>query len=275
MVKKSNRSKKDLEKIGNTKQSSPLKHWAFTLNNWTEEEFSSIVQHFEQNGDKYVIGKEVGEKCGTPHLQGHVALKKKQRMTALKKINRRIRWSPARNIKASINYCTEDGDVTTNMRLPRKIVFPPMDKPWEKYILENIVEKLPDDRTIYWFWESKGNVGKTTFVKYLKVHHHAIELPEKRADAFHAIAKIVEAGDTAIDLCIYDIPRSSMGYINYSAIEKVKNGCFSSGKYEGCDVCIACPHVIVFANEEPQYEQMSMDRWKVVNLSMFDPQIPP
>lgn len=53
------------------KQVSPARGWAFTLNNYTEDEYSSIVQQFQEVGDNFYwgVGKEIGKE-GTPHLQG-------------------------------------------------------------------------------------------------------------------------------------------------------------------------------------------------------------
>ena len=33
-------------------------------------------------------------------------------------------------------------------------------------------------------------------------------------------------------IVIWDVPRYSLDYINYAAMEEVKNGCFASTKYE-------------------------------------------
>ncbi len=46
----------------------------FTLNNYTELEFTQLLKSFAEY--KYVIGKEIGEECGTPHLQGYVVFGK-------------------------------------------------------------------------------------------------------------------------------------------------------------------------------------------------------
>lgn len=84
------------------------KHWAFTLNNWTEEEYEKIIT---QEGTSYVIvGKETGEE-GTPHLQGHVYFTRKVSARKAKSIlGDRLHIEIARNPAASIEYCRKDGD---------------------------------------------------------------------------------------------------------------------------------------------------------------------
>lgn len=119
---------------GNTKppapkQQSACKRWCFTLNNYNNEEISTIIQYFHDNECKYIFGKEQGVE-GTPHLQGYLEHSKRTRMTELKKINNRIHWEIARGSKEdNIKYCSKGGNITTNMKIPRKIIFPEFNKP--------------------------------------------------------------------------------------------------------------------------------------------------
>lgn len=251
-------------KDGKIKQPSAAKHWCFTLNNWTNDEYNDILKWMEETSSKYVIGFEIGEKEKTPHLQGHIEFGKKKRFSEIQKFNIRLRWSKARNVKASKIYCMKDDDFVTNYKFPRKIKFPEFNKDWQVDIM-NIIKEEPDDRTIYWFWENVGGIGKTTFVKYLVLEQDGILVPSKKSDAFHAIAKKVEA-EIPIDLIIYDVPRTSLNFINYGSIEKVKDGCFVSGKYEGCECVYACPTVIIFANAPPETTSMSLDRWVIKEI---------
>ena len=41
---------------------------------------------------------------------------------------------------------------------------------------------------------------------------------------------------------------------------------FFSGKYEGGMVCGPNPHVLIFANDEPDTHKMSADRWIIKEL---------
>ena len=59
-------------------------------------------------------------------------------------------------------------------------------------------------------------------------------------------------------------------YVSYQALENIKDMVFYSGKYEGGVVCGNCPHVFVFAHVPPEYENMSDDRWVVVNVDSAD-----
>jgi len=76
-------------------------------------------------------------------------------------------------------------------------------------------------------------------------------------------------------IIIFDVPRTHIDYLNYEAIESIKNGCFFSGKYECCQVIMNCPHVLIFANTEPERYKLSSDRWNIVEInSEFEPSDP-
>jgi len=54
--------------------------------------------------------------------------------------------------------------------------------------------------------------------------------------------------------------------MSYTGMEEIKDMFFYSGKYEGGMVCGRNPHVMVFANEPPDYDKMSANRWKVTEI---------
>lgn len=78
-------------------------------------------------------------------------------------------------------------------------------------------------------------------------------------------------------IVIWDVPRYSLDYINYAAMEEVKNGCFASTKYESGMCVFRNPHVVVFANAPPDYAKMSKDRWCVFRIEghIMLPESPP
>lgn len=74
--------------------------------------------------------------------------------------------------------------------------------------------------------------------------------------------------ENELDVMIVTIPRSARDYLGgiYGVLEEIKDGLIYSGKYEGGFANIEHPHVIVMCNFEPDYMQMSEDRWKVIQL---------
>ena len=102
--------------------------------------------------------------------------------------------------------------------------------------------------------------GKTTFCKYLCAKYNGIVIEGKKNDILYVAAEYES------DLYIMDIERTAEDYVSYASIEKIKNGLYMSGKFEGRMIIRNCPHVIIFANFEPDIEALSKDRWHIVNL---------
>jgi len=82
----------------------------FTLNNWTEEEKSSILAW---QCTYLIFGEEIGEN-GTPHLQGYVEWGRSVRFTTLKGLNERIHWENRKgSAKQASDYCMKEKKITT------------------------------------------------------------------------------------------------------------------------------------------------------------------
>jgi len=139
---------------------------------------------------------------------------------------------------------------------------------WQKGVADKFTEPADMfDRKINWFWETEGGVGKSVLCKYFVDQKGAIIISGKGNDCLYAIQQYVMANGEGPEIIIMDIPRSVGEYVSYNAIESAKNGCFFSGKYEGGMVRYNTPHIIVFSNEEPEWDKMSHDRWTIFNLS--------
>ncbi len=275
----SNSSINSLEE-GNTetssKKQSPIAlRWLFTLNNYKEDEVSSTIKILEKNCRVVSIGYEVGE-LGTPHLQGYCEFtqKRRPRLWFIKEGGtNRIHWGDKDGLPCkkwctrehNVQYTQKEGNVCYVKNVPKikklRLIDPTYD--WEQEILK-IVGTEPDDRTIHWYW-GVGNLGKTSFCKYLTANYGAIALSGKAADMRNGIIEYAKTncGETP-ELVLINIPRSfDLDYISYEGIENVKDMYFYSGKYEGGMVCGNCPHIFVFANEPPKINKLSMDRWVV------------
>ncbi len=97
---------------GVIKRDAPAIRWAFTLNNYTEDELRSLKEWLELPLTRCaVVGMEQGEK-GTPHLQGYIELSTKQRLNQLKTVNQRIHWEKAKGDRTqNYVYCTKEGNI--------------------------------------------------------------------------------------------------------------------------------------------------------------------
>lgn len=254
--------------FGNTKQIPASKHWCFTLNNYSIEDIQEIKKVSSAIVQRYVFQEETGEN-GTKHLQGYVQFTGRKRPKSIFK-NQKIHWERTRNIKASIEYCQKD-DTRTGERYYRGIEAKYSIKirhwqPW-MYEVKGIIEAEPDERKIHWIWEPNGNRGKTIFSKWCFLNYpNVLVLSGKASDMKHAIVQYIQTNHVHPRTILVNIPRSKAEYISYTGLEEVKDMFFFSGKYEGGSVCGPNPHLIVMANAEPDYDKMSMDRWKIINI---------
>lgn len=245
------------------KQIAPAIRWCFTLNNYTIEDCSSIVLTIRDKCKKAIVGKEVGE-SGTPHLQGYFELKKKGRPLGMFGINR-IHFEKSRgDAESNDDYCGKDGEVILRFGFPRPIKIIEKLYDWQKKI-EDIVLGEVDDRKIYWFWESKGNIGKSAFVKYMIVKHGVLFCSGGK---YTDIMNLVFNNDMDNCNCVmFDIPRANMGHISYASLESIKNGMVCNTKYETGVKIFNSPHIVIFANFPPEdLEQLSSDRWRISEL---------
>ncbi len=249
------------------------KKWCFTLNNYKDEWIEQIEQVFIAKGYKYVFGQEVGE-SGTPHLQGYIESEKKLRPSEIKfggdlewsrfHWEKKSKWS---TVKQASEYCTKDGLYRTNMYFVPKYTLEIDLYDWQKTILD-IVRSEPDDRSIYWIWESKGCTGKTTFQKYLFMKEERVIVTGGNAnDMKNGIIEYEKKNGWLPRTVCINIPRVNEGHYSVAGIESIKDMFFYSGKYEGGMVCGANPHVLIFSNHPPDQEQMSEDRWRVYDLN--------
>lgn len=231
------------------KQISPAKNWCFTLNNYDQNDISSIINVFEVKN--YIIGKEVGKE-GTRHLQGFIIFKQKLRPKNL--FNQKIHWEKCKgSVQQNLNYCMKEGDFVTNMELPEKVetiqVVNMYD--WQLELLD-ILQNKPHPRNIHWYVGPQG-CGKTSFMKYCVVELGAIILSGGAKDMKNGIAMYKKNNWNKCPKIVF----SNIGFdkdlsrISYSGYEDIKDMTFYSPKFEGDMVCGNPCHLIIFANFPP------------------------
>lgn len=141
---------------------------------------------------------------------------------------------------------------------------------WQRE-LHAALQEEPDDRKIKWLWEATGLVGKSWMATYLMVMNDALVLEAgKKVDLAHIFSKYQKK------IVIFDLSRTGESvteaerthFLNgvYSMAEQLKNGRMISPKFDGKPLCFPVPHVIFFANFEPDYSKWSADRYDVKEL---------
>ena len=249
------------EPLSSSKQVSRKTFYCFTLFN-----FESIEVEFNRQlkllSKKFVYGRE---KCPTTdkrHLQGFMQLKKPMRITEIKLVGNPHLEPTLGSEEQNIKYCSKDGDI---VKYPAPINLISALRPFQAEI-EQIYFTEPDDRKIYWFWETTGGVGKSAFVKYMVVKHGCLFCNGgKQADLINLVFNADMDNCRAI---IWDLPRSTKGHISYSTLECIKNGLVCNTKYETGVKAFNPPHIFVFANYPPDdMDKLSEDRWEVRELA--------
>lgn len=100
---------------------SKAKNWCFTINNYTQSDESKIKEYGATDACIYLcIGREVGEN-GTPHLQGFIAFRERQRLSQVHAaISERGHFEVAKGTPAQASqYCKKDGDFIECGLLPK------------------------------------------------------------------------------------------------------------------------------------------------------------
>lgn len=133
--------------------------------------------------------------------------------------------------------------------------------------LNAIIEGEADDRKIIFVVDKEGNKGKSWLIRYWFSHRDDVQRLSvaKRDDIAYAL-------DVTKRIFCFDVPRGSMQFLQYCMLEGIKDRMVFSPKYNsGCKVFNHKSHVIVFSNEYPDPNLLSMDRYVLKDIS--NPQI--
>lgn len=252
------------------KQGNQCKSWFMTFNNYAPGDLEAIVATMKAfpKSHRFKIQEETGEN-GTPHLQGVFEFKEACRWTEFK-LPKAIHWEPTKNSEAAARYCakleTRTGE-SISWGYPREIKLLSRLNfyPWQEDLVK-MLEVEPDDRSVVWIYDPKGNSGKTQLCKWLIVHMDAIFCSSgKTSNLVNTVFNAVKA-EARTDLVVFSMPRGTGGSISYTALESIKDGVLFNEKYEVGACVYASPHVVVFSNEFPDTSRLTHDRWRIFTI---------
>lgn len=264
--------------VDSPKRNTKARAWVFTFNNYDVLDIDLTKQLLIDSQTQFVFGEEIGKE-GTPHLQGYFRFENQRTFSSVKNMLPKCHIEPCKNWIASKNYCSKDGKIYTNIKdesadneydeymhsVYDKVVW----YPWQQEIID-ILEDKPDERTVHWYYEADGNIGKSFLIKYLDWKHNAVIANGKQTDVFNGVREYIDTEKKRPKVVLIDIPRYNKDYISYGWMEKLKDGLFYSGKYEGGKIRLLPLHLIVMANFKPDKKQFSEDRWHIVNIADED-----
>lgn len=267
--------------VGNTSksttQSLQYKQWLLTLPAKDISYTNLIIEIKKLCFDEVIFQRELGkheddkEKEPYEHFHIYINLKKRARFTEIKKVFPTAHIEKVNNTAASKAYAQK---LETRIEPPQILKPNPYEHiktisyeqlyPWQLEIL-NIISTEPDDRTIHYYWSTKGKMGKTQFCRYLTKFHNAycFRSSGNTKDILFATTSIPDDEN----LIVFDFPRCiDSTQFPYIAIEELKDGLFFSSKYESKMCLRNYPHIFIFSNYAPILESLSADRWIVKNI---------
>lgn len=247
--------------------------WFFTYNIGTETVSADEVSHCLDGLDAktYVFQLEKGE-SGNLHYQGAVQFKNQVSFSTLKQHHGSIHWERCGNYDKAKRYCSKeesrvDGPWSKGLLIPKPIslISPNNYNNFQAHVI-GLANGCVNDRSVYWFWERSGGVGKTALCKILAMRMGALVVSGKASDIKYAVSKYIDSGKE-LKIIVFHFVRSVEQFVSYDAIESIKDGLFFNSKYECGMYVFNSPHVFCFANFEPDYDKLSEDRWIVKNIS--------
>lgn len=146
------------------------------------------------------------------------------------------------------------------------LIYPPPElvtgdpRPWQSGLGQTLNEPA-GDRKIIFVVDPIGGCGKSWFIRWwLSTHGTDTQRLSigKRDDLAYAI-------DESKRFFLFDIPRSQSEYLQYSVLEQLKDRMVFSPKYASRNKLLQhTPHVVVFMNEEPDYNKLTADRFEII-----------
>jgi len=150
--------------------------------------------------------------------------------------------------------------------------------PWQKFLMEEILNCAADNRIIDWCIDVSGNSGKSTYARFYvaKYVYEALLVKIDNIDRMELaiIEKIQyhrELYQRDPSVIFFDFPRAvdTKKVVSATALmEDLKGGYLETsfgGRHK--EIHIENIHVVVFSNAAPDISLLSMDRWRLWNIS--------
>lgn len=173
------------------------------------------------------------------------------------------------------NLAHVNGIIAAMKYKKREITPKPLElRPWQDEIMLMCNEFV--NRKVIWIYDQKGGCGKSTFCRYLitnfpEKYTYMDQMGGQRDGA--SILKVLADKGWCGDTILIDLPRAAIDREIYAPLESMKNGMFTTTKYEGETYMMNECHVVIMANFPPDVHKLSHDRWdirKIMKTHMGD-----
>jgi len=259
------------------------------------------LENVNKNGtyiEDFMGQLETGTETSIPHYQlaikaNSLCTKKKVLEAFEQKIEAHINIQIQFNLEDMKNYCSKETNFISEQYsgkiykhqwqmdfLDRKPQLKEvLNNPyiWQKFVRNELLNKVPDDRTVDWIIDPVGNTGKSSFARaYVsEVPTDGILMKIDNLDRMELtlIKKIenyrmIHYKDPKV--IFFDFPRASdpSKIISATALmEDAKSGHLETtfgGKHK--EIEISDVHIIVLSNNAPDLSVLSVDRWRLWRL---------
>jgi len=125
-----------------------------------------------------------------------------------------------------------------------------------------------DDRTIYWFYDKPGKIGKSKFAKVVEEEFPDTSFVFNEFGGIAATAQNLlnhQAQGKTCEIVIADFTRTCEDKAIYQPLESIRDGRLVASRYQGGQVLFNNFITLVTANFKPKMNAMSRDRWKIWN----------
>jgi len=160
-------------------------------------------------------------------------------------------------------YARSEHDRRRRERLERFTPEPEEERDWQRELREYLDGPV-DTRKVIWYVDFTGGAGKSTFARRYNSPTNTPGLARRGGYIInggqHRDIYYAYKGQRVV---FFDWSRDHQDAFPYTVIENFKNGYFLSTKYEAQEVRFRPPHVVVFANWEPDNTRLSADRWDI------------
>ena len=138
---------------------------------------------------------------------------------------------------------------------------------WERQLEELLLAK-PNDKYIYWIYDNKGTSKMCNFMHYMAKNHNAIIAPARGSTMKFIVAEFICSNGYEPKIILIDaVTKINYKNINYPSIEELRYGYFNISKGSLRTIVIESPHIVVFADEKPNYNNISKFQLQVVDLN--------